>query len=168
MRGRFRWARAVVIDAGPKNKMYGLTSKLTVEDRAFIQRHGVEKKNHFQPDFTFTHFQLSWKKLQALRGSKLLKVKKVAERLIKVIERNPSQLLNDETQLCESLGISIRLYPIAIHLWPSERVTFVTEASTKNVESALKWAHLAPPNDRKKRAKVEEWLNTRKIEGLST
>jgi hypothetical protein len=57
---------------------------------------------------------------------------------------------------------------VAICLWSSEKITTIWEAGTADIKSALKWAHIAPPNDTRKRAKVEDWLQKRKALGLPT
>jgi hypothetical protein len=168
IKGRFRWARTVVLDAGPKNEMYGLVPQLTKENRDFIRQYGTEKTVFFQPDIPSTHIRLSWKMLQELKDSQIPQERKAAERLIKIIESNPSNLLEDEKRICESLGFRITCKPVAICLWSSRRTTFIWEAGTADINSALKWAHLAPPNDTRKRAKVEDWLHKRKAQGLPT
>lgn len=168
IKGRFRWARTVVLDAGPKNDMYGPVSQLTKENRDLIRQYGTEKTVFFQPDIPSTHIRLSWKTLQELKDSQVPQERKTAERLIKIIEGNPSNLLEDEKRLCESFGFRIRRKPVAICLWSSRRTKLIWEAGTANISSALKWAHLAPPNDTRKHAKVEDWLHERKAQGLPT
>lgn len=81
-----------------------------------------------------------------------------AKELQIIIFTNPPKLLEDEINLCKSLGIEITHRPVVINLFDSGRVSVTWHATTASITDSIKWALQALPNDRRKRIEVEKFL----------
>lgn len=82
-----------------------------------------------------------------------------AKQLHQRILEAPCQLLEDEVHLCKSLGIKTSKGPTIITLYEeSGRISVRWEALVNNQSDVVRFALLAPPNDRRKRTTVLKWL----------
>ena len=83
----------------------------------------------------------------------------VSNSLRDAISNSPNNLIEDEKKIAESLGIQINLSPISVKYYPrSGRVSVKRTATTASKEDALLWGTMCPPNDKRKRKQVEDWL----------
>lgn len=72
---------------------------------------------------------------------------------------NPCKLIYDEVELAKSLGIEIDLHPNRVNIFEETgRVSVQWVARTIGYDAAIRWALLAPPNDKRKRASVLKWI----------
>ncbi len=83
-----------------------------------------------------------------------------AKKLKTIVLTNPPKLLEDEVNLCKSLGIEITHNPVVINLFDSGRVSVTRQATTASITNSLKWALQALPNDRRKRIEVKKFLSS--------
>lgn len=161
--GWFEWKRAVILDAGPKNKGYNFQPLISLKHKNFIENQGRIQTTTIRDEPPRKEIILKWTRLQLLaKDAKITKIKQTAEELIQVIQQNPCHLFESEILLCESLDISISKTPKEIHLHETGRVSTIWKAKTHLQEDAVRWAILAPPSSGAKREAVLKWLNTRR------
>lgn len=144
----FKWSRTVVLNPGIQDTKYHVQPKLSGYEEKFILNHEAarvdEKRKHIIVP--------------------ILKIKnevdsKIAQKIMGIIEKSRSQLLDDEAALAKELGIKILVYPESISLYErTKRISLKWVAKTKSKVDTIKWALLAPINALRKKRKVEFWL----------
>jgi hypothetical protein len=158
--GRFQWKRATILNAGSRGERYGFTPKTTPQQEQLIKQHGKPYTINVRDDRPRTAYSLRYNPLNELAENP--QTRQTAQQLQHTILQNPPQLMKDEIQLCESLGIRITPMPQTIYLYETGRVSVIWQAKTTGQPDAHKWAILAPPSTGPKRHNVMEWLKTRK------
>ncbi len=98
-------------------------------------------------------------KLKKLRDSKDAKTAQAAKRLYQLVTDNPSNFIQDEKQIVESLRVRLSVSPVSVHYHrKSGNVTVSWRWTTAGEKEAMKLAIIAPPNDVRKRAILKKWL----------
>jgi len=144
----FKWSRTVVLNPGIQDTKYHVQPKLSGYEEKFILNHEAarvdEKRKHIIVP--------------------ILKIKnevdsKIAQKIMGIIEKSRSQLLDDEAALAKELGIKILVYPESISLYErTKRISLKWVAKTKSKVDTIRWALLAPINASRKKREVELWL----------
>jgi hypothetical protein len=155
---KFGIKRAQILDAGSKISQYDFKSKISKEHRQYIIKHGELRVHTIRDEPPREATILVWGKLENLTKSEDANIRKTAIELKYTIESNPCQLLGDEKQLCENLGINIDEKIKEIHIHQSGRVSVIWEIQTLELEDTLRWAELATPSSNPKQASVKKWL----------
>lgn len=83
---------------------------------------------------------------------------RLAKELITIVENNPCQLLADEKDLIQSLGIRTQMIIKDIRLYETGRVSTIWELYTKTKTDTKRWADIALPSSGEKRRAVYVWL----------
>jgi hypothetical protein len=96
--------------------------------------------------------------LKRLAGSEKKSLANDANKLCRIVLANPPKLLEDEVDLCSSLGIKIRYNPIVINLFDTGRVSVTWQATTASLTDGINWALQALPHDKRKRIQVMRFL----------
>lgn len=160
--GWFEWKRAVILDAGSKNRAYNFQPLISLKHKTFIENHGKTQASRIRDESPRMEIILTWTQLQLLtKEAETTKTRHIAKELEQVIQQNLCQLLESEILLCERLGINISKTPKDIHLHETGRVSVIWKAKTHNQDDAVRWAILAPPSSGAKREAVMKWVNTR-------
>jgi len=162
-RGAFTIKRSAILDAGNKSRTYGFASLISPEQKEFIREYGKEdNRAGRRDDRQRTEVKIAWGELGRLATQgESSEVREKASGLKKAVLDNPSKLLQDERQLCQSLGMSMNSYPKYVVLHESNRVTAIWQATTTGVNDAVRWGLLAPPSSGYKRQAVQDWLASR-------
>ena len=99
-------------------------------------------------------------RLEELAKSEDPNIRQPAKKLQNTIRNNPCQLLLDEKQLCEDLGIQMVEKIKNIQLHPTGRVSVIHEIQTQDIEATELWAKIAMPSSNPKRKKVQDRFAT--------
>jgi hypothetical protein len=158
-RSGFSWSRSVVLNAGRKNSQYDFKPIIREEDIQFVKDHtdvGWEERNIIG---------ISMPKLKELMRSENGKISDQAQNLMDTIHENPSNLIMDEADLARSLGIHVDTYPKDItYSKTTGRFSVNWAAYSFRNKDILRWGLLSPPNDERKRQKLDDWLAKHKKE----
>jgi hypothetical protein len=150
----FAWNRSHVLDAGVKSSDYQFSSCINEEHIRLIKDHGQEVKG------LVNKIRISLGLLSDLEEAEDRHTSIPAGELLEIIEKNLNNLIEGEKEVAESFGINVRTYAAAIKYSPKTgRVSVKWQAETVDVDSAVRWAIIIPPNDINKRESVKEWLN---------
>ncbi|MHA2405958.1 MAG: hypothetical protein ACXACH_04320 [Candidatus Hermodarchaeia archaeon] len=154
----FRWSRTIVLKAGVKAKKYSFKSKLSRKDVKLISTLGKATQISFGTDEVRKVIRLIWGDLKRLASSERKSLANDANELRKIVLANPPKLLEDEVELCNSLGIEIRYNPIVINVFCTGRVSVTWQATTASIADGINWALQALPHDKRKRIEVKRFL----------
>ncbi len=149
----FSWSRSVVLDAGRKNNRYRFKPKISQASIQFVKDHtdvGWEKRNIIG---------ISMPRLKELMKSENTKISSQAQKLMDTIHENPSNLIMDEVELSRSLGINVETYPKDVtYSKTTGRFSVNWAAYAYRKKDILRWGLLAPPNDERKKKKLEDYF----------
>jgi len=148
--GRISCTHSMMLKYGAKNNKYGFLSLVGNDEIKLIKKHGKRDGD-------------SWNipigKLKKLRDSDNSKEAQTASKLYRIVFENPSNQINDETQIIESLGVELSVAPICVHYHKKTgNVTVSWRWTTAGEKEAMKLAIIAPPNDVKKKSILGKWL----------
>lgn len=153
-RGTFAWNRSHALRAGKGKEQYMQEPAVSSKAIGLLKNHGKED--------TRCKY-LSWSDLRRMKESNDANISIPASELIDAVKSEPNRLLEGEKRLAESLGIRIYRRPISVRFMEkTRRITVCYDARTKSVDDAERWACLCPPNDKRKRDAVNEWLDARR------
>jgi hypothetical protein len=145
----------MALRAGKKGDEYGFRSLLTSKLADFIKEQGTHDKEKQRKVLRFSKLEELAKNPDSVISSK-------AKELERIIQSNPSRLIEDEIKMVRRLGIETNLNPRVIrHSLRTGRVSVYWQAVTSSMKDAEKWAIVSPPNDMKKRRGVKSWLKNR-------
>jgi hypothetical protein len=157
---KFGIKRTTILDAGPKAEIYNFQQKITDTQKDFIYRYGKKQYQTIRDDKPRRQITLTKGRLEQLKTEANTKQdQKLADELIATIISNPCQLLKDEKELIQSLGIRMQDIFKEIHLYETERVSAVWEIYTDSNYDTRLWADIALPSSGEKRVTVLEWLS---------
>ena len=137
-----------------------LLSHIGNDEVDLIKKHGKQEGDSWR---------LPIGKLKKLRNSKDAKIAQTAKRLYQIVRNNPSNQIDDEKQIVESLGVNLVDSPVSVHYHGiTGNVTVSWRWTTAGEKEAMKLAIIAPPNDVRKRAILKRWLleNSAEVERL--
>ncbi len=156
---KFGIKRAQILDAGLKSKIYGYPTKITPKHTGLIKKYGVKRKQAIRDNRPRNEITLTKGRLKELiRKGETQKDQHIAQQLEVIIKTNPSQLLKDEKELAESLGIKMQMIFKELKLQESGRVSTLWEIYTKSSTDTLQWATLAEPSSGEKQSAVRDWI----------
>jgi len=148
----FQWSRSIVLNPGYQDVKYNLTPKLNQQQISFIRTNGRRDKKR-----GYIHLQLS-EYLKMNDEQKLDVVKSIEN----VISNNRCKLIDDEAHLARKLGVNMRVYPECITIYEKTgRVSIKWVATTRRKTDTINLFLIAPPNDIRKNAIVQDWIETR-------
>ena len=106
-------------------------------------------------------YRLSAGKLRDLKKSNNEDLANLAKALDIITRGHPNTLLMDERKLCARLGIKTGYHLSYVRYYTkSGRVSAHWEAHTSSQEDVEKWWRIAPPNDAKKRSRLDEYFSS--------
>jgi hypothetical protein len=141
--------------------MYDFQPKCTLQHKNLIHQYGTQRTHTIRDDkprqvTTLTKGQLR----EITKNAKKPNDQRLAKQLQSIIKDNPCQLLQDEIQVAQSLGIQMTPIFKELKLHTSGRVSAIWEAYTKRELDTFQWAHLAPPASNPKYESVKKWLQS--------
>jgi transcriptional regulator with XRE-family HTH domain len=155
----FLWKRTVVLYDVSKAHMYDVKGEIGKNLIYLFNEHGDEKESATpgkSPDIF-----ISRKKLQGLRRHENPEIASAADKLWKLANCSESKLLNDEIKILEDLGVSIDPRLIRVTYYEdSGRISAEWAGRVFNPEDVMLICLLAPPDDKRKRESVEEWVKS--------
>jgi hypothetical protein len=158
-RGDFSVKRVSVLDAGTKAEMYGFAPIVNSDLKLFLRQYGNEHSVSIRHETPRKEIKMTWGELERLgRQEANPRAADMAREFKRAVLNNPCQLLEDERNLCRSLGIRVEIRPKQVCLHESGRVSFVWEARTKTADDAFRWAIQAPPSSGRKLEATNRWL----------
>ncbi len=158
---KFGIKRAQILDAGDKNQMYDFQPKLTPQHKNLIQQYGTQRTHTIRDDKPRQVTTLTKGQLRKIsKNAKKPNDQRIAKQLQSIIKDNPCQLLQDEIQIAQSLGIQMTSIFKELKLHTSGRVSAIWEAYTKRELDTFQWAQLAPPASNPKFESVKKWLQS--------
>ena len=152
-KGYFHWNRQVALYIKDDQNKFGFQSKVGNNEIDLVKEFGGHTEGLVEQRV------VSYLQLADLQEHDDSKVAQSARKLISVIDANRSNLIDDERDIAESLGIKITVRPDMVRYYPtSEKLSVRWNASTASKDDTIRWADKCPPNDVRKRNEVESWL----------
>jgi hypothetical protein len=150
------WGRSVVLHENRSSKQYASPNQLSDEIIKFVKKYGeYEQKRQC--------YRVSAGELRRKAKSTDLKLAHIANQLEKVTRSSPSTLLKSEQDLCRKLGIKTGRHLCYVRYYTkSGRVSAHWEAHTSSQKDVIKWWRLAPPNDVKKRTRLDKYFSEKR------
>lgn len=146
------WGRTVVLHEERTSKRYASPKQLKKEFIRFIKAHGEYEELR-------KCYRISAGRLRNLKKSMNEKTAQLATELEKIVRSNPNSLMRDEQRLCRKLGIKTGRHLCYVRFYTkSGRVSAHWEAHTSSQMDVEKWWRVAPPNDVKKRARLNDYF----------
>ncbi len=157
-RGIFIIQRSVVLKDPTKEQKYHRESEVTDEHLALIREYGTRIEED-SANNVGEHIMLRKGELRELTKSGNSDISALASSLKDVIYANESRLLRDEFEALESVGIegSIDFCHVAFHV-ESSRLSAAWKGRIRKMKDVMRTALLMPPDDVRKRALVDEWV----------
>ncbi|MHA2302884.1 MAG: hypothetical protein ACXACD_18215, partial [Candidatus Thorarchaeota archaeon] len=157
----FSWCRNHALYDSNASDHYRFEPVITTNEVDLVKQSGNATKG------LVPQRELSFGKLERLQQSDNRNHSQAATNLVKAISESPNNLIEDEKEIAESLGIQITLSPACVKYFPKTgRVSVKWTATTTTKDDAERWADICPPNDERKRNDVESWLReSRKMVG---
>jgi hypothetical protein len=158
-RGDFSVKRVSILDAGTKAEAYGFEAIINSDLKAFLRQYGNEHFVSIRDEAPRKEVKIAWGELERMeREATNTRAADMAGQFKRTVLDNPCQFLEDEKNLCGSLGIAVEIRPKQVCLHESGRVSVVWEARTKTAEDAFRWAIQAPPSSGRKLEATNRWL----------
>jgi hypothetical protein len=149
----FSWFRNHALYDRDAIREHGFTSQITTREIELVKAKGNPSEG------LIDQYELSFGALERLQQSENQNHSQAAKNLVQTISNSPNSLIEDERRLAENLGIKITLSPTSVKYFPkSDRVSIKYTACTTSKSDAIRWGEICPPNDDRKRNKVESWL----------
>ena len=162
---KFVIKRATILDAGEKTETYQFQSKIPQKQIEFIRNHGTERQEQIRDEPIRTVTTLTIGELRKLiKDATNPLTNRQAKQLMITIENHPCQLLDDERNLIQSLGIKMNRYARTIQIHETGRVSVTWEIETSREDDAISLALQATPAAGPKRHVVEQWLKDQGID----
>ena len=154
------WSRSVILYDANKSNQYKTEQKLTKDLVEFIERKGTKKERTYDSGVHEVYFILNMSDLKELMKSSNPEVSAKAEELDMVVRRFSSSHIEDERHIASLNGImTSEQTPGEIRRsLSSDRVSAKWQVRTANERDAILWGIIAPPNDRKKKKRVADWI----------
>ena len=156
-RAVFRVDRGTVLRDPNRNVEYGTKNKASEEMAKLVRDHGDES---VEGPFGGL-FKLNAGKLEELENSSDAHISLVAQKLREIVEDNKPQLMMDEQEGLEKLGIKTSEYFLNLtYSNNTERLSALWGYQTSTKDDAMRVATKCPPDDEVKRGKVEKWMRS--------
>ena len=151
---KIAWGRTVILYDENKEHLYGKIEKITTQHIKLIKRDDIssyEKKREC--------FRVPTGKLRDLMNTTDPEIAKLATQLYNIVMSNPPSLMEDEKELCASLGISSSRHLSYVRYYvKSGRVSSHFETAVASLKDVARWSLIAPPNDRRKAKLLADWV----------
>ncbi|MHA1881422.1 MAG: hypothetical protein ACTSUO_00045 [Candidatus Thorarchaeota archaeon] len=158
-RGEFAWDCSVVVRDPLKESKYDFESEVTEDHLTFFERYGTYIKEDADNGFK-EMFELSATTLEELTKSESLRISSIAKEIKDIVCRNEPNLLVNGVELLHRIGVhATRRFQHISYLSDSSRVSVSWRGRIQRKEDVMRTALLMPPDDIRKRAKVEEWIS---------
>jgi hypothetical protein len=152
------WGRSVVLHEERHSKLYASPKQLKKTLIRFIKDYGEYE------ELRKCH-RLSAGRLRELKKSTNEKIARLASEIEKIARSSPNSLMRDEQRLCNRLGLKTGRHLCYVRLYnTSGRVSTHWEAHTSSQQDVERWWRIAPPNDVKKRARLDEYFSNERDE----
>jgi hypothetical protein len=162
-RAQFQWTRNVVLNAGIRSEAYNHTPKVPQRLLKLFYDFG-KRRELFNSDGKGTIVRrIRIGRLKKLQYNKNAEVARNVKELLRIIENNRSNLMDDESAILKDLGIKTRLYPIMIrYIEDTKRISVTWQGHSATKSDTKVWGEKAPPADPRKFGYVKEWLDSLK------
>ncbi len=156
----FRWTRAVALIDPEKDLKYEIKRVSEQEILSFIQDYGTyTEESSFQNLKSYPRYILTGPDLSGYTKHNDTTVSNPANWLYSFIESNKPLLMKHEKILLNNIGAVTRDTCLEITYYiGTGRVSALFRAATKSLDDAMIVALIAPPDDKRKRMKVVEWV----------
>ncbi len=150
------WGRTVVLHEERVSKQYATPKQLSKALIQFIKTQGKYEELR-------KCYRLSAGRLRELKKSTNNDTARLATELDRLARSNPNLLLSDEQKLCRKLGIKTGHHLCYVRFYiTSGRVSAHWEAHTSSQKDVERWWKIAPPNDVKKRARLDDYFSSQR------
>jgi len=158
----FGWTRSACLMDPEKDMKYGIERTSEQKILSLIQEHGVyTDENSFANRESYPRYILTGGDLLRFTKSSDTTVSNPANWLYSFIESNKPLLMEHEQALTENIGVATRNILVDItYFVETRRVSVKFIAATKSLDDAMIVALIAPPDDKIKRTKVIEWVQS--------
>ena len=159
--GYFTWDRSVVVREPTKEMEYGFTSVVTDDHLSLFEKYGTrveeDLKNGFKEELYLTPTTLD-ELIQSMNPN----VSSLAKELKEIVLSNRSRLLDDEIEALRRTGVHANqvFMKLTYHI-ESSRVSISRRGKIYRKKDVMRTALQMLPDDIRKSAKVEEWMNLR-------
>ncbi len=159
--GYFMWDRSVVVRDPAKESEYGFKSVVTDDHLSLFEKYGTHVEEDLKSGFK-EEIYLTATTLEELTKSENSDVSSLAKELKEIVFSNQSRLLNDEIEALRKTGVHAnqRLMKLSYHI-ESSRVSISRRGKIYRKKDVMRTALQMLPDDIRKSAKVEEWMNLR-------
>jgi hypothetical protein len=149
----FAWFRSHLLYSGDINDSSSFKSVISSDEVELVKRKGNPSRG------LVPQSELAYGILWKLQKSKDNIEAQLAANIVRAVDENRNNLIDDETEIARSLGIGVTLSPTSVKYFPKTgNVSVKWTASTTTKEDARLWAEDFPPNDERKRREVDSWL----------
>ncbi|TFH01088.1 MAG: hypothetical protein E4H14_18960 [Candidatus Thorarchaeota archaeon] len=158
----FAWTRSACLLDPEKDLKYGIDRTSGQKILSFIQDHGdYSEKNAFQNKKKYLRYILTGAELSRLAKCNENTVSDEAVWLQSLIESNKPLLMKHEQALLNRIGVASRDSCTEVtNYCETGRVSVQFRAVTKSLDDAMIVALIALPDDKTKRMKVIEWVQS--------
>ena len=156
----FRWTRAVAFVDPEKDMKYNIDRAFAQEIVSLIQKYGTyTEKSSFPNRESYPRYILTSADLSGFAKCKDTTVSEPTSWLYSFIESNKPLLMRHEQALLDSFGVDTRdTFDDITYYVGTGRVSVLFRAATRTLDDAMLVAIIAPPDDKRKRMKVVEWV----------
>ncbi len=156
----FRWTRAVAFVDPEKDMKYNIDRAFAQEIVSLIQKYGTyTEKSSFPNRESYPRYILTSADLSGFAKCKDTMVSEPTSWLYSFIESNKPLLMRHEQALLDSFGVDTRdSFDDITYYVGTGRVSVLFRAATRTLDDAMLVAIIAPPDDKRKRMKVVEWV----------
>ncbi|MHA1289405.1 MAG: hypothetical protein ACTSPB_18610, partial [Candidatus Thorarchaeota archaeon] len=164
--GTFSVTRGRVLHPGKRSRFYkekfGIEAKASKDLVDFVKENGDPMPAAIGYE-DGERIGISIGELKRLEKKNDDQISDKARKLLSVVYNNPSSLINDEMDyIMKPLGIELEPKPSMVYYFKdSERLSSRWSAGTTNIDQAVRWALIAPPNHPEKMEKVVEFVISR-------
>jgi len=158
----FRWTRSVALIDPEKDYKYGIDRNFAQDITSFMQEHGKYTEDcSFSQRKSYPRYVLSKSDLDSLIQDKDIHISESARWLSLFIKSNKPILMNHKRNLLNRIDIATRdNYDEITYYIETGRVSVLFRATTISLDDAMKVAAIAAPDDKQKRLKVIEWIQS--------
>ena len=158
----FRWTRSVALIDPEKDLKYGIDRAFSQKITSFMQAHGTYAEDcSFSNRELYPRYVMTKADIELLKRNKDIAISETASWLSSFIESNKPLLMEHEKSLLNRIGIATRdNYDDITFYVETGRVSVLFRASTVSLYDAMRVAVIAAPDDKQKKLKVIEWIQS--------
>jgi hypothetical protein len=158
----FRWTRSVALVDPEKDLKYGINRAFSQRITSFVQAHGTYVEDcSFSNRELYPRYILTKADIEQLKQDNDIAISETANWLSSFIKSNKPLLMKHEKSLLDRIGIATRdNYDDITYYVETGRVSVVFRATTVSLYHAMRVAVIAAPDDKQKKRKVIEWIQS--------